>query len=224
MPTMKIAVLGTGSVGRALAGAFSGLGHEVLMGTRSPQETLARTEEPSVKSWLASNPAVTLVGLAEAAAESTIVINATSGEASLEALRSASAENLDGKVLIDVANPLDFSSGFPPNLLVSNTDSLGEVIQRTFPKAKVVKTLNTVNADLMISPGKLASGEHHVFVSGDDDGAKATVTGLLSELGWKYVVDLGDISTARGPEMYLALWVRLLGITGKTDFNIRLVT
>ena len=129
--------------------------------------------------------------------------------ASLDALRAAGAQNLQGKVLIDVSNPLDFSRGMPPTLSICNTDSLGEQIQKAFPEAKVVKTLNTVTAALMVDPS-LIPGVHTMFVSGNDTKAKAEVIQLLHEgFGWKDVVDLGDITAARAQEMYLALWLRL---------------
>ena len=116
----------------------------------------------------------------------------------------------DRKILIDVANPLDFSKGMPPTLSVCNTDSLGEQIQRAFPGAKVVKTLNTVNSNVMVDPSLVDGGDHHVFVSGNDEGAKAEVTRILKEwFGWKNVLDLGDITSARGAEMLLSLWLRL---------------
>jgi predicted dinucleotide-binding enzyme len=155
---MRVAVLGTGMVGRAIAGKLSELGHEVVVGTRDPVTTLARQEpdfygNPPFAAWQAEHPAVRLADLADAAAHGELVVNATAGGAALEALRLAGAGNLDGKVLVDVANPLDFSQGMPPSLSVVNTDSLGECIQREFPSARVVKTLNTVNASLMVNPG-----------------------------------------------------------------------
>jgi predicted dinucleotide-binding enzyme len=162
---------------------------------------------------------------AEAAAHGEIVINAASGRGSLEALQMAGADRLKDKILIDVSNPLDFSKGFPPSLFISNTESLGERIQSAFPSAKVVKTLNTVSAVVMVDPGKVGGGEHDLFVSGNDAAAKSRVSGLLKAwFGWKHVVDLGDITTARGTEMYLALWVRLYGKLKIPAFNIHVVT
>jgi predicted dinucleotide-binding enzyme len=161
---------------------------------------------------------------AEAAAHGEILFNVTSGAGSLEALQLAGAANLDGKILIDIANPLDFSQGMPPSLLVSNTDSLGEQIQRAFPKVKVVKTLNTLNAQLMVTSRQLADGDHTAFVSGDDAGAKAQVVDILKNwFGWRDVIDLGDITTARGAEMLLPLWVRLWGVLQTPLFNIKVV-
>jgi predicted dinucleotide-binding enzyme len=150
------------------------------------------------------------------------VFNCTAGQASLEALRLAGAENLDGKTLVDVSNPLDFSRGMPPTLTVSNTDSLGEQIQRAFPRARVVKTLNTMNNAVMVNPA-LVPGEHDVFVSGNDRAAKDQVMALLCDgFGWQSIIDLGDITTARGVEMVLPLWVSLMGVkqTGTFNFHV----
>lgn len=152
-----------------------------------------------------------------------MVVNATNGAASLAALAAAGGANLAGKILLDVSNPLDFSQGMPPVLNPVNTESLGERIQRAFPDARVVKTLNTMNAGLMVDPGRLADGEHSVFVSGDDSEAKAQVTGLLQALGHRDIIDLGDITSARGAEMVLPLWLRLFGVLGTPDFNFKVV-
>jgi predicted dinucleotide-binding enzyme len=127
-------------------------------------------------------------------------------------------------VLVDIANPLDFSQGMPPSLFVSDTDSLGERIQRRFPQARVVKALNTVNAYVMVDPKRVAGGDHTTFVSGNDADAKKEVLGLLEAFGWSDVVDLGDITTARGTEMYLTLWLRIMGATQNPMFNIKVVT
>jgi len=136
----------------------------------------------------------------------------------------AGAANLAGKILVDIANPLDFSKGMPPTLAICNTDSLGERIQATFPAARVVKTLNTVNASVMVNPRQVADGDHHVFLSGNDADAKARVTTLLREdFGWRHVLDLGDISTARGTEMLLPIWIRLWSALGTHLFNLKLV-
>ncbi|WP_045729959.1 NADPH-dependent F420 reductase [Pseudarthrobacter chlorophenolicus] len=225
---MKIAVFGTGTVGRTLAAAFSSLGHEVVVGTRDPADTARRTEAGPMggqpfKEWQAAHEGVRLETFAAAAEVSDLVVNATNGAASLEALAAAGAANLAGKVLLDVSNPLDFSQGMPPVLNPVNTESLGERIQRSFPDAKVVKALNTMNAGLMVDPGRLAGGDHSVFVSGDDSEAKARVTGLLQELGHRDIIDLGDIASARGAEMVLPLWLRLFGVLGTPDFNFKVV-
>jgi predicted dinucleotide-binding enzyme len=161
---------------------------------------------------------------ADAAALGDIVVNATSGLGSLAALQAAGADNLADKLVIDIANALDFSGGFPPVLSLSNDDSLGEQIQREFPDARVVKALNTVTADVMVDPSRVP-GRHTVFVSGDDSAAKEEVSGLLQSFGWPAddVLDLGGITTARGTEMYMALWVRLYGAIGSLHFNIAVV-
>jgi len=124
-----------------------------------------------------------------------------------------------------VANPLDFSRGMPPTFSVANTDSLGEQIQRAFPGVRVVKSLNTVAAALMVDPGQVAGGDHHMFVSGDDPDAKARVMRLLTDgFGWLQVIDLGDITSARATEMYVALWLRLFGALGTPMVSLKVVT
>lgn len=225
---MKIAVLGTGTVGRALAAAFTRLGHEVELGTRDPGTTAARTAPdrmggPPFSEWHAENRHIPLKTFAEAAEAGGMVVNATNGAGTLEALGSAGAARLAGKVLMDVSNALDFSQGMPPVLNPVNTDSLGERIQRAFPSARVVKTLNTMNAGLMVDPGRLAGGDHSVFISGDDAEAKAAVAALLTDLGHRDIIDLGDITTARGAEMVLPLWLRLYAALGTPNFNLKVV-
>lgn len=223
---MRIGILGTGVVGKSIAGRLAELGHEVIIGTRDPAATMAITERgpfgnPPTSQWLETQPTVQLKTFEEAAADSEIVINATSGDGSLPALRAAGAKNLEGKVLIDVANPLDFSRGMPPTLSVSNTDSLGEQIQREFPMAKVVKTLNTTNALVMVNPDSVAGGDHSMFVCGNDQTAKDSVRALLESFGWRDIIDIGDITSARGSEMILPMWVRLMGSFGPS-FNFKI--
>ena len=152
-----------------------------------------------------------------------IGLDATNGAGSLEALRAAREANLDGKVLIDIANPLDLSKGMPLSLFVSNTDSLGELIQREFPGAKVVKALNTMNAFVMADPSLVAGGEHTVFLCGNDEVAKTQVTEILRSFGWRDVIDLGDITSARGTESYLPLWLRVWGALEIPMFNIKVM-
>ena len=224
---MNIAVLGTGMVGQALAGRLDELGHSVVVGTRDPQATLARTEpdgmgNPPYATWHAAHAGVTLATFADAARDAELVVLATNGGASLEVLGLAGAENLAGKPLLDISNPLDFSQGFPPSLFVKDTDSLGEQIQRAFPDALVVKSLNTLTAALMVDPRSLGESST-VFVSGDDAAAKATVAGLLESFGHDDVIDLGDLSTARGTEMLLPVWLRLMGTLGTGTFNFKIV-
>jgi len=224
---MKIAVLGTGSVGRTIAGRLAELGHDVVVGTRDPAATLARTEpdgmgNPPYAEWADQHADVALGTFADAAAAAELVVNASSGGAALDVLAGAGAENLSGKVLLDIANPLDFSAGFPPTLSVKDTDSLGEQIQRTYPDARVVKSLNTLTADLMAHPDHLAEPST-VFVSGEDAEAKATVVELLTSFGHRDVIDLGGIETARGTEMLLPVWLRLMGALGTAQFNFKIV-
>lgn len=225
---MRVGILGTGVVGRSIAGRLAALGHEVIIGTRDVEALIARTEpdargnEPFAQ-WKGKNPEVKLGTFASAAEQGELVVNATDGAGSLEALHSAGEENLDGKVLIDISNPLDYSRGMPPSLIVCNTDSLGEQIQRAFPRAKVVKALNTVTAFVMVDPSLVAGGDHTIFMSGNDAQAKAQVSEVLRSFGWQHIVDLGDITTARGAEMYLPLWIRLWGTLGTPMFNINVV-
>jgi len=197
-------VLGTGVVGTTIAGKLRELGHDVLIGSRAAGDDA--------------------VPFADAAAHGELVFNCTNGNASLDALNAAAAENLAGKVLIDVANALDFSQGRPPLVGISTGDSLGEQIQRAFPEARVVKALNTVNANVMVNPS-VVPGEHDLFISGNDEEAKAQVSDLLQTFGWpaNRILDLGDITAARGQEQYVALWVQLVGVTGGATFNIRVV-
>ena len=225
---MKVAVLGTGMVGRALAGRLAELGHEVTVGTRDVEATLTRSEadamgNPPYADWAQAHPQVGLATFADATADAELIVNATSGSGSIAALEAAGSGHLAGRVLLDVANPLDYSQGFPPSLFVGNTDSLAEQIQAAFPDARVVKSLNTMNARLMADPRELADGDHTVFVSGDDDAAKQLVTEVLRSFGHADVIDLGDISTARGTESLLPVWVRLYGVLGVPAFQFKVV-
>ncbi len=216
---MRYGVLGTGMVGAAIAGKLVALGHEVKMGSR------AAGNEKAV-AWAAEAGERASEGsFADAASFGEIVFNCTSGSGSLEALESAGADNLRDKVLIDVANPLDFSAGMPPTLFVSNTDSLGEQIQRAFPDVRVVKALNTMNCGVMVDPDMIA-GDHAAFICGTDEAAKSQVRELLGQFGWPSarVIDLGDIGSARGTEMFLPLWLRMMGVQGTGHFNIGLLT
>lgn len=224
---MKIAVLGTGSAGRTVAAGLAKLGHEVVIGTRDPEATLARQEPsatgaPPFSEWHGQHGDVALATYEEGAAAAELIVNMTNGMGSLDALAAAGTRNLAGKILVDISNPLDLSQGFPPFLNPVNTDSLGEQIQQAFPEAKVVKTLNTMNAAVMVNPGRVAGGDHSVFVSGNDGDAKKAVTSLLQSLGHTDVIDLGDISTARAAEMMLPAWIRLWGALGTPDFNFKI--
>lgn len=214
---MKIAVLGTGMVGQRIAGKLVSLGHEVMMGSRTAGNEKA-------VAWVEQAGGGASQGtFADAAGFGELVFNCTAGVATLEALQAAGADQLADKILLDLSNPLDFSQGFPPRLSVCNDDSLGESIQRAFPRAKVVKTLNTMANSIMVDPGSVP-GDHVVFVSGNDAEAKGVVTRFLKDqFGWREVVDLGDISTARGTEAWLLLWTRLFGALGTAEFNLQLV-
>src|SRR5918995_1950333 len=225
---MRLGILGTGAVGKTLAARLNGMGHEVMVGTRDVGEKMSRTDpdqygNPPFSAWRREHPEVELGTFDEAAAYGEMVVNATSGVVSLEALDLAGEENLNGKVLVDISNPLNFSQGMPPTLSVSNTDSLGEQIQRRFVDAKVVKTLHTMNAYLMVDPAQLAEAEHTVFVCGDDAEAKTRVIELLRSFGWTDILDLGDISAARGTEMIMPIWLRLFGALQKPVFNFKIV-
>ena len=214
---MKIGILGTGIVGKTIGTKLVQLGHDVKMGSRT-----ANNEKAS--EWVKASGANASQGtFAEAAAFGELLFNCTSGMVSLEALKIAGASNMNGKILIDISNPLDFSKGMPPTLSVCNSDSLGEQIQRAYPQVKVVKTLNTLNCNIMVNPS-LVPGSHDIFVSGNDAGAKAKVVDILkSWFGWKTVIDLGDLTTARGTEMLLPIWIRLMGAFQTPNFNFKIV-
>jgi predicted dinucleotide-binding enzyme len=216
---MNIAVLGTGMVGNTIGSALIKLGHSVKMGSRTNGNEKAMA-------WVSANGAKASEGtFANAASFGQVIFNCTKGDSALDALRLAGAENLKGKVLVDISNPLDFSKGMPPSLLVCNTDSLGEQIQRAFPEAKVVKTLNIVNCEVMVNAAKSSATDRGtMFVSGDDAEAKQLVIkDFLAAWGWNDVIDLGDITTARGTEMMLPVWVRTWGATGNGYFSFKIV-
>jgi predicted dinucleotide-binding enzyme len=212
---MKIAVLGTGVVGTTIGTKLVELGHDVRMGSRSEKNEKAAA-------WAGkAGGAASHDTFASAAAHGEIVFNCTVGTAALDAVTAAGGANLDGKILIDLSNPLVFAPGTPPALLFPGNDSLGERIQRAFPRARVVKALNTITASVMVDPGRVA-GDHDVFMGGNDSAAKAQVSEILTAwFGWKRVIDLGDITAARGMEAYVLFWVRLMRSLGTAEFNIR---
>jgi predicted dinucleotide-binding enzyme len=224
---MRIAVLGSGVVGRTLALGLAERGHDVKVGTRDPAATLARGTDTgdgeALPPWHGAAPVVELATFRDAARSADVIVNATNGVASIEVLTDAGAENLAGKVLLDVTNPLDFSAGFPPTLFVSDSDSLAEQIQRAFPEARVVKSLNTMTSALMVDPELVQGGDFTTFVSGNDASAKKSVVELLGELGHRDVIDLGDLTTARGAEMILPLWLRLMGALETPTFGFKVV-
>ncbi|MBK6834019.1 MAG: NAD(P)-binding domain-containing protein [Bacteroidetes bacterium] len=228
---MKISILGTGTVGQTIAAKLISLGHEVMMGTKNAADKLASTNKDGITifaNWHKENNRVKLGTFAEAALFSELIFNATQGANSINALNLSGKENLKGKILIDIGNPLDFSQGMPPCLIpsLSNTNSLGEEIQKTFPDTKVVKTLNTMWCGLMVNPALINNADHTNFICGNDAEAKNTVKSLLNEFGWKNenLLDLGDISCARGTEAILPVWLRIWGATKNGAFNFKIVS
>jgi predicted dinucleotide-binding enzyme len=226
---MKIGIFGTGIVGQTLASGLAAKGHDVMIGTRDPQATMQRESasgatRTSFRDWHRDHPTVKLGTFAEAARFGEAIINATSGDGALPALEGAGADALGDKILLDLSNPLDFSKGFPPTLTVCNTDSLAEVLQRAFPRVRLVKTLNSTTAAVMVNPAAVGGGDHTMFVAGNDAEAKEKVKGWLGEwFGWRDVIDLGDVTNARGAEMLLPIWTRLYGALGSPMFNFKIV-
>ena len=208
---MQIAILGTGAVGPALGKALTAAGHQVTIGTRDPEQTKAREQWAGVDLPLAAYQDL----------DAEVLINSTSGAGSLPALQAV-GDALNGKVVIDTSNPLDFSQGFPPSLFISNTDSLAEQLQRELPEARLVKMFNTMANEVMVNPAGLRD-DSTVFVAGNDVAARQTAASLAADLGWTDVFDLGDLTAARGLEMYLPLWVRIFSLLGRPDFNIKVV-
>ncbi len=227
---MKVSILGTGMVGQTLAAALASKGHEVMMGTRDVAKSLASTELsgyglPSFGVWHKDHGGIRVGSFAEAAHFGDVLVNASSGGVSLQVLGLANAGGVGNKVLIDVANDLDFSKGMPP---VSRTvDSAGtglaETIQAAYPNLRVVKTLNTMSAAVMVHPGLVAGGNSTVFMSGNDADAKATVRGILQAFGWNDIMDLGDITSSRAVEMLMPIWLKVWGVMGQTPYNFKIV-
>lgn len=217
---MKIAVLGTGMVGHTIGSKLIELGHQVMMGSRiaNNEKALAFTAKHSGQASAGT--------FAEAASFGEVIFNCTSGSGTLEALKMAGEKNLEGKILIDISNPLDFSKGLPPTLFVVNSNSLGEEIQNAFPGVYVVKTLNTMWCGIMVNPNMINGGDHTVFICGNEASAKEKVKEILKSFGWieKTILDLGDIKKSRGTEMYLPLWLSIYGATNNGTFNIRVVS
>jgi predicted dinucleotide-binding enzyme len=198
-------------VARFLGQAWAAKGHQVTLGTRDPEQTKARQEWADVDLPLA----------AYADLEGEVYVNATRGDASLAALQAVGPA-LSGKVVIDTSNALDFSQGFPPSLFVCNTDSLAEQLQRALPESRLVKMFNTMNHQVMVDPAGLGQ-ESTIFLAGDDEAARQTAIELAADLGWTDVLDLGDLTGARGMEMYMPLWLRIYVALGRPDFNIRVI-
>jgi hypothetical protein len=214
---MKIGILGTGMVGETLGAALIARGHDVKMGSRSATNDKAAA-------WAEkAGPRASQGTFADAASFGEVAILCTNGGGAVAAATSAAA-GLDGKLVLDTTNPLDFAKGFPPSLFFRGDDSLGEQVQKAVPGAKVVKALNTINANLMTDPKRVGGGMHDLLIAGNDDGAKQRARELLDEwFGWEHVIDLGDITGARATESYLVLWVRLMKTFGTPDFTIRVV-
>lgn len=217
---MKIAVLGTGTVGDTIGSKLIELGHQVIMGSRT-------ADNEKAKVFLEKHGNKARIGtFTDAAKFGELVINCTSGSGTLDALKLAGASNLGEKILIDIANPLDFSKGMPPSLSIVNTNSLGEEIQKLFPKVKVVKALNTLWCGLMVNPKMINNGDHSLFICGNDALAKEKVKEILVSFGWSFsnILDLGDITKARGTEMYLPLWLSIYGANNNGAFNIKIIS
>lgn len=226
---MNFSILGTGPVGQTIAGKLKELGHQVMIGTRDISRTEANKERspmgtPPFSEWHKSHQGVKLGTFTEAARFGEMVFVCTNGFGTLSALKMAGAENLKGKTVVDVSNPLDFSKGMPPSLIPqwSNTNSLGEEVQKALPGANVVKTLNIVNCEVMVN-AKKSGGDPTMFVAGNDAKAKDQVKEILRNFGWNDILDLGDISGARGMEMLLPIWVRTWGATQNGYFGFKIV-
>jgi 8-hydroxy-5-deazaflavin:NADPH oxidoreductase len=215
---MRVGVLGTGMVGETIASKLVELGHEVMMGSREAGNEKAVAWASGVGERASEGT------FADAASFGELIVNATAGMHARDALGMAGAENLAGKTVMDTSNPLDFSKGRPPTLSVVNDDSVGETLQREFGDAHIVKALNTINANLMVDPSSLGEATN-IFICGNDSGAKAQVIELLETFGWLSgdILDLGDITASRGVEMYLPLWLNLMGTLGTVAFNVKVV-
>jgi predicted dinucleotide-binding enzyme len=212
---MKIGVLGTGDVGRALGNAFLALGHEVKMGSR------AAGGQKAVAWARAAGPKASQGTFADAARFGELIVLATLGAAAEAALGAAGLANFDGKIVIDTTNPLEVGRGFPPKMFVGHTDSLGERIQRLVPGAQVVKAFNTVGNAHMFKP-QFPGGPPDMFVCGNDEGAKAEVAALLHEFGWG-VVDIGGIEGSRHLEPMCLVWVLYGARTGTWNHAFKLL-
>lgn len=224
---MKIAVLGTGGVGKAFAPKLKALGHQVVMGTRDAKNKLSETGKDAISEFLRQHPGIELKNFADAAAFAGLLINVSKGAATLDVIRACGPGNLAGKIIVDISNPLDFSKGNPPILIpeLSNTTSLGEEIQKLVPESRVVKTLNTMWNGLMINPSLVNGGNHINYICGNDAAAKETVRQLLYQLGWNKdnVLDIGDITGARATEATLPIWLRVYGAKQTGAFNFQIV-
>jgi 8-hydroxy-5-deazaflavin:NADPH oxidoreductase len=229
---MKITILGTGTVGQTMAQKFIALGHDVFLGTRDAASTLKRTikinnENTLFSDWLEKNKKIILSTFEDASKAGELIINALQGAATLDVFKTTNENHFDDKIIIDIANPLDFSNGFPPSLIqnLQNTNSLGEELQKALPNAKVVKTLNTMWCGLMVNPKMIGNGNHQNYICGDDADAKNSVLDILKTFGWEdeNTLDLGDITNARGTEATLLIWTRVFGATKNGAFNFKMI-
>ncbi len=213
---MKVGILGSGQVGQTLAAGFAVNGHDVMVGTGHPSK-------PELKRWLRTTDGTVAVGtFADAAAHGDLLVLACAGAAAMDVIGAAGDGAFDGKVLIDVTNPLEFKGGEMPGLFVGLTDSLGERVQRRLPRAKVVKALNTMNASTMTRP-EMRDGLPDVLVAGNDAAAKRTVARLLKEFGWSKPIDLGGIEAARWTEAWVPLWMRIADDLGSWKVALRIL-
>ncbi len=228
---MKIAIFGTGMVGQNLAVALAQKGHQVTIGTRDVQASLANIQPnafgmPGFGTWHQVHPALPVARFAQAAAASELLINATSGFAILDIVRALPEAAYAGKVMLDAANPLDFSRGMPPRAAIADAAgaSIGEQLQAAAPTLRVVKALNTLSAYAMLNPSAVPGGESTLFMAGNDSAAKAVVLQLLQSYGWNDVLDLGDIGAAAATELMMPIWLRVWSQLGPTAiFNYKIV-
>lgn len=214
----KMGVFGTGMVGKTIGTKLIQLGYRVMMGSRTAANEKAIA-------WVEANGENASTGTFKDTAEfGDIIFNCTKGESALEVFNQAGIDNFSGKVIVDISNPLDFSKGMPPALIpqYTNTNSLGEEIQKLLPEAYVVKTLNIVNCEVMVN-AKKSGGDPTMFTSGNNLEAKEKVKGLLNQFGWTDIIDLGDITTARGTEMLLPIWLRTYMATGNGYFGFKII-
>jgi len=213
---MKIGILGTGMVGETLGTKFAQMGHQVKMGSRT-------ANNENAAKWAAKNGTAASAGtFAQAAEFGEMVFLCLKGDVQMDVIRSVGERPFGSKPVVDVSNPLDFSHGMPPSLSICNTNSLGEEVQKALPAAKVIKTLNIVNCEIMIEPNK-AGQQPTMFICGNDSAAKVSVTLLLKDLGWADIIDLGDITKARATEMLLPIWLSLMQTLGHVHFGFKIV-
>ena len=219
---MKIGVLGTGVVGEAIASAIVQKGFNVRMGSRSASNEKA-------EAWMKkSNDHASVGDFNDAAAFGDILFLCLNGEHAMDAIDAIDEENVRGKIIVDITNPLDFSAGMPPRIIqdYGNSTSLGEEIQKALPHAHVVKTLNTVNYKLMVDARIVNGGDHHMFLCGNDADAKNKVKHfLVDNFHWKadHLLDLGSIQTARCIEAIVPFWVSVWQALGTPLFNFKIV-